>query len=170
MNSNDFRKFSSQTSGELLFCLILTGNSLKKNSTSTENDWTIYDDNHILPYYIVKFDSVQQVNYQQQKLLDDEWKDMEGDAKVDKLMDDAQQYYHDALKKKKKEREMGEIDSNWFDDYYAQNNKSNEKPIDLDDLDTPIEDDIDYEITPSTAKTDVDYDFDDSPEIIVIDE
>eukprot|EP01080_Neovahlkampfia_damariscottae_P012567 gene12567-6387_t len=169
MKSSDFTHSMKNTPDDILFCLVLLGKSSKNgyqsgcNSSTSQNQWIVYDDDQILPYYIVTFDKPQyQLNQGiAQKLLDDEWKDMEGDAKVDKQMDDTQKYYQEALKKKRIEKSMGVVNEDWFDDYYAQKNQNDEKPLDIYDLETPIEEgDIDYEIeiTPS-GKSDGDYDF-----------
>jgi hypothetical protein len=163
---------------DILFCLVLLGRTNQTNSNHSKKvdyydstqtfdklNCSVFDFAQILPYYIVTFGNPVVVNYQHQKLLDDEWVNMEGDAKADLVMNDAQKFYQDALKKKKIEKSFGEMD--WFDQYYSKKSSS-EVPIEIDDLISPtleVDEDIDYEIeiTPKSSLTDASYDFDTTP-------
>jgi hypothetical protein len=166
---------------DILFCLVLLGRTNKTNSNfkskpdmydSTQSydqlNCKVFDMAQVLPYYIVTFGDPIVFNPQKQKLLDDEWKNMEGDAKADFVMNDVQKFYQESLKKKKIEKSFGDVDSNsWFDQYYSKKSDQ-EKLIEMDDLLSPtleVDEDIDYEIeiTPKSSLTDGSYDFDTTP-------
>lgn len=111
---------------EILLCLVLPGKSAKvsKADSATLQAGThssvtsdglhvkVYDMDQVLPYYIIKYEKPtvlqNQSNFNSSapsvvqgiKLLDEEWKSMEVDAKADKFINDCMEFYQETLKKK----------------------------------------------------------------------
>lgn len=140
-----------------MLCLVLLGKPLKKNSGNVVNaskpsggyhsvishdnlECKIWDENQILPYYIVSYETPQ-TRYQQGSIkhLDEEWKIMETDAKADKFMDDVKKFYQESLKKKDLERKLGKIDPNdiWFDKIYSKRLEKEGGISGIEDLQSP---------------------------------
>jgi hypothetical protein len=126
-HSSYARDFITGDSGRLMFFLVLTGKptTVERNSFAPNNkgqeeklknkigsgtclqagDATlVFDVRYILPYYIVKYEKIN-CNYNQNRKivrLDEEWKNIEIDAKADKFMNDVKEFYQRTLQNQNK--------------------------------------------------------------------
>lgn len=133
-----------------LICLVLCsdeintalrGISSQKTSERIGTKWRIFDPACVLPYYIVKYSANNNNNNQYQyqhhvattvaneekkcvrkRLLDEEFQVMEEEAKADKFMHEARQFYQESLQKRAKELSFGEVDGTdlFFDVIYKK--------------------------------------------------
>jgi hypothetical protein len=144
------------------------------NNNGTEH--VVFNPDLILPYYIVKYEPAtpQQYNYQQQqgtiKRLDEEWNNIESEAKADKFMDDCKKFYQQTLVHKDSEHKMGAIDptQQWFNVAYAKKYEEEKK---FAGEATPLSaNSVEFEFDYGSGSEDVPSEMIDDEEIVEIDD
>jgi hypothetical protein len=122
----------------------------------------VFDSDLIIPYYVVKYEKPTQVNNVNQqnphgiKRLDEEWKNIEIDAKADKFMDDCKKFYQQTLVTKDTEHKMGAIDPSqqWFNTQYAKKYEQ-EKKFAGDEFSPITPQSVDFELDYGSGSEDV---------------
>eukprot|EP00818_Percolomonas_sp_WS_P009710 CAMPEP_0117445210 /NCGR_PEP_ID=MMETSP0759-20121206/5671_1 /TAXON_ID=63605 /ORGANISM="Percolomonas cosmopolitus, Strain WS" /LENGTH=592 /DNA_ID=CAMNT_0005237365 /DNA_START=128 /DNA_END=1906 /DNA_ORIENTATION=- len=153
----------SDISGQIILSLVLPNSNCRLGDKKIHRISADHA-NDILPYYLVTFSSPTQImgsgTSDCLRPLDEEWTHIAEDAKTDKFQNEMKEYYKEALVKKSKERQMGELcnlSDLWFNQFYAKRyEQENEFRMD----DSPGEGSAEYEIEFPSDDDDLAYDTD----------
>lgn len=122
---------------------------------STGSEIKVYSPDQVLPYYIISYGAP--ISIQQNKLLDEQWTEMQKDAIDDKFMDDAKKFYQQSISKKQKERSLGDVDVTndlYFQQIYKKRYEKEGTINGIEDLLTPGGDHLDpFDQTPTPGSS-----------------